>query len=199
MYQRVVVGDHYISYFNTNSFHNEKIYLQKTISYTFPSHMGTKGEIKMFEKRAWATNGEIGPVADQIYEIWTCKIFVIWIFTGESKLCIYTKHLLCSFWMNNRHVQLFNFLILLIIAIFAHLSLQYFYTPTSRSINFCHTKNPLKTLERSVVTKIGSEVGAYVNSEKNPYFAHFNTKVVFRWWWRYLWCHKWRTSLKMTS
>ena len=36
-----------------------------------------KEKIKMFEKRAWATNGEIGPVADQIYEIWTCKIFVI--------------------------------------------------------------------------------------------------------------------------
>ena len=129
MYQRVVVGDHYIFYFNTNSFHNEKYIYKRRYHTHFRVIWARKEKIKMFEKRAWATNGEIGPVADQIYEIWTCKIFVIWIFTGESKLCIYTKHLLCSFWMNNRHVQLFNFLILLIIAIFAHLSLSIFLYP----------------------------------------------------------------------
>ena len=39
-------------------------------------------------------NGEIGPVADQIYEICNGTIFVIWIFRGKSKLCVCTKHLL---------------------------------------------------------------------------------------------------------
>ena len=37
-------------------------------------------------------NGEIGPVADQIYEIWNFAIFVIWVFKRKSKLCIHTKH-----------------------------------------------------------------------------------------------------------
>ena len=34
------------------------------------------------------------PVSDQIYEILTCTIFVIWIFKGKSKLRIYAKQLL---------------------------------------------------------------------------------------------------------
>ena len=39
------------------------------------------------------TNDEIGPVADQFYEIWYfCTIFVIWIIRGKSKLCIYATH-----------------------------------------------------------------------------------------------------------
>ena len=30
-----------------------------------------------YNQRAMTTKGEIGPDADQIYEIWTCTIFVI--------------------------------------------------------------------------------------------------------------------------
>ena len=37
-------------------------------------------------------NCEIGPVADQIYEIGNCIIFVTLVFRRKSKLCIYTKH-----------------------------------------------------------------------------------------------------------
>ena len=55
-----------------------KKYIYKRRYHThFRVRWARKEKIKMFEKRAWATNGEIGPVADQIYEIWTCKIFVI--------------------------------------------------------------------------------------------------------------------------
>ena len=45
-------------------------------------------------KRGRNTNGEIGLVANQIYEKWNCTIFVIWIFRGKSKPCKHTKHLL---------------------------------------------------------------------------------------------------------
>ena len=44
---------------------------------------------------------------------------------------------------------------------------QYFNTPTLRSKNFWYTKTLPKTLLSCVVTKIGSEVGAYVIYEKN--------------------------------
>ena len=37
------------------------------------------------------TNSKIGPVADH-YERWNCTSFVIWIFSGKSKLCIYIKN-----------------------------------------------------------------------------------------------------------
>ena len=77
-----------------------------------------------------ATNGEIGPAADQIYEIWSCTIFVIWVFRGKSKLSIYTKHLLLMFNLDERQTcTVFNFLILLKISIFAHLSLSIFLYP----------------------------------------------------------------------
>ena len=46
--------------------------------------------------RVKTTNVEIGPVADQIYEIWNRTIFVIWIIRGKSKLFIYTKHSLLT-------------------------------------------------------------------------------------------------------
>ena len=36
-------------------------------------------------------NGEIGPVDEQIYEIWNCTFFVTGVFRGKSKLFIYTK------------------------------------------------------------------------------------------------------------
>ena len=49
---------------------------------------------KVPQERARTTNSKIGPVADQIYEICNCRIFVIWICRGKSKLCICTKHLL---------------------------------------------------------------------------------------------------------
>ena len=48
-------------------------------------------------KRDTTTNGEIGPVTDQIYEILNCMIFVILIIRVKSKLCIYTKHSLLTF------------------------------------------------------------------------------------------------------
>ena len=47
---------------------------------------------KLQNERGRTTNGKIGPVADKIYEIWSCTIFVIWVFRGKSKLSIYTKH-----------------------------------------------------------------------------------------------------------
>ena len=48
-------------------------------------------------KRDTTTNGEIGPVTDQTYEILNCMIFVILIIRLKSKLCIYTKHSLLTF------------------------------------------------------------------------------------------------------
>ena len=47
-------------------------------------------------ERDRTTNGEIGPVTDQIYEIWNCAIFVIFIIRGKSQLYIYTKHSLLA-------------------------------------------------------------------------------------------------------
>ena len=40
------------------------------------------------------TNGENGPVAEQIYEIWNCTVFIIWEFRRKSKLCIYQTFLI---------------------------------------------------------------------------------------------------------
>ena len=41
---------------------------------------------------AWPTNGEIGPVADQIYEIWNYTIFLIRVFK-ESLNCVYIPNI----------------------------------------------------------------------------------------------------------
>ena len=68
--------------------------------------------------------------------------------------------------MNNGDEKLLNFLILLKICMFAHLSLSIFVYPTPRSKNFSYIKNLLKTLSTSVVTNTVSEVWAYVNFEK---------------------------------
>ena len=56
----------------------------------------------MVNKRGRTTNGEIGPVADQTYEMWNCSIFVILVFRGKSKMCIFTKH---SLLIINLHEQ----------------------------------------------------------------------------------------------
>ena len=53
-------------------------------------------------QRSRTPNGEIGPAADQIYEIWGCSVFDIWVFTGKSKLCIHIKH---SLLIINLHEQ----------------------------------------------------------------------------------------------
>ena len=42
------------------------------------------------------TNGEIGPVTDQIYEIWNRMSFVILTIRVKSKLFIHTKHSLLT-------------------------------------------------------------------------------------------------------
>ena len=60
-----------------------------------------------FTLRGGSTNGEIGPVADQIYELWNCTIFVIRVLRGKSKLFIYTKH--SSLIMNLHEQQAYTF------------------------------------------------------------------------------------------
>ena len=77
-------------------------------------------------------NGEISLVADQIYEIWNCTIFVIWVFRRKSKLCtgIYTK--LSSLIINLHEQQTYTFIQFSDLAKnwhFAHLSLSIFLYP----------------------------------------------------------------------
>ena len=84
---------------------------------------------------------------------------------------VQTVHLYQTFIVEiNLHKQqayaFVQFLIQLKIGIFAHLSSSIFMLPTLRSKNFLYTKIDLKTLLTQVVTKIRSEVRAYVKIEK---------------------------------
>ena len=67
---------------------NEKYYSHVvSLCILFKSH-----ENNFDKKRGRTTNGETGPFADHIYEIWNCTIFVIGILRGKSKLCLYAIH-----------------------------------------------------------------------------------------------------------
>ena len=70
-----------------------------TLSLNYNTVLFGKKKLMWFnfvDERGRTTNGEIGPVTDQIYETWNFTIFVIWIIRGKSKLCIYTKHSLIT-------------------------------------------------------------------------------------------------------
>ena len=143
------------------------------------------------KERGRTTNGLIGPDADQIYEIWNLTIFLIWIIRGMSKLCTYTKH---SFWqgqicLNNRHMHLFKFNWHFCTPIMVNISI-----PPPLDPKFFYAQRIFFKRSKRVVTKIGSEVGAYVNYKKNNllislissqklYFGHddaiYNLKKLF--------------------
>ena len=58
----------------------------------------------------------------------------------------------------------------------------------------------LKGSKRLWWQKFDRRLGRMWSMKKlNTNFANINTKCVFRWWWRSLWRHNSRTSLKMTS
>ena len=127
--------------------------------------------------------------------------FLLYRYLEESLNCPYISNihrwfLIC---MNNRHIHLFYFLIKQKLSFLHPNHCQYFYTPHP-SIQKVLIKNLLKRFWTCDVTEIGSNVRAYVNNYPlPPDFAYFNTTVVLRWWWRYLWRHNSRTNLKMTS
>ena len=106
-------------------------------------------------KRGRTTNGEIGPVADKIYEIWSRTILVIWVYREKSKLCIYTKH--SSLVINLHEQQVHTFVQFSDLAKnwhFAHLLLSKFLYPhpsiqklliykesSENALNICGYKN----------------------------------------------------------
>ena len=111
-------------------------------------------------KRNRTTNGEIGPIADQIYKVWNCTIFVIWVFRRKSKLCIIQK----SFIINLYEQQTITFVHLSDLAIkicILHIyHCQYFCTPTPRSKKVLLYKRILwKRSERLWLQKLDRMLG----------------------------------------
>ena len=58
---------------------------------------------------AGVTNGKIGPVANQNYEILNCTIFVILICSRTSTQCLYTKHSLIIINLHMHEQQAYKF------------------------------------------------------------------------------------------
>ena len=109
-----------------------------------------------------AANGEIG-VADQNFEIRNCTIFVICIFRGKPKLCIYNNHSLLIINLHEQQAYTFFFH-------FSYLNKNlHFWTSVIINISVpspLEPKNPIYKNHRNArVSNIGSEVWAYVKYE----------------------------------